>query len=940
MATLYSRTGEPVEVPDEQAQAALASGDFGLPKGRINVVTPEGLPESVPSEHVSEALSKGYSLETAKQAEARIEEKKYGDRPIAAGLAGAGRGLTLGLSDLALTKSGLVSPKTLEGLDEHNKLVSKGAEYGAMAATALIPGLGEKSAVGLAGKLGHAAEHAVGGVLGEGLAAKAAAATIKGGVEGTLFGLGSAVSESSLGDTELTAQTLVAGAGIGALSGGLLTGGLKLSGAGFGSLLRRGVTGAAEDAVVDEVAGAAAHEAAPAAAKTAEHVAEGAADAAATEPVLPGMKEAAGSFGEVMGAIGKGGKPVGKILDEQGAKNTPVIKRVMESLDLQFPTKENWVLRDLDIQRGAGQKLREKGLHEVAPRMLLDDARYAETKTLPQKLALITTKKNEAATAIGESVSKFDALAKPEEAFDTASVAAKIRAEIITPLERGPAMNRSIIEKIEAEAAKLEEQGGANGLSFKEAEELKRSFDPHLNWDATQTADTPIQSALKKVRGIVNGEIESKVGAIAERSESPEILSEWKDAKKSYGAMKQLERPVEKRVSAREGNRLFGLTDNIFGAVGMAAGGGFNPIGMAMGGAAALANKWARERLPQVIALTLRRMETEPAMGMAAEAFHEKIGEAIKTGAHGAFGRYGDILAAAAGRSAADLMATHAALSVADPEYAAQMAKAGFAPESAEEAAGLVGHAKRLLAIKAAVDAHNARIDSALGRFLGSTGGAVPKREELGSREEQLKSFETQAKNLEALTSNPDAMVSAIQPGGMLTRSAPGVAAAASATTATALQFLQSKIPKNPHPEALPALERQWKPSGAELARWGRYVGAINNPLGVLNDLKSGSVSKESVEALRAVYPRLLQDIQTKAMEKLAGHGKPITYRQRQALSVLMGAPTGGAGNPARMEVFQQAHHSAQKAKAAADSNRKMKLAEGMATSSQRIEGR
>ena len=62
------------------------------------------------------------------------------DRPITAAAAGAARGLSFGLSDLALTGSGLVEPETLSDLRTYNPNASLGGELGGAILPTLLSG--------------------------------------------------------------------------------------------------------------------------------------------------------------------------------------------------------------------------------------------------------------------------------------------------------------------------------------------------------------------------------------------------------------------------------------------------------------------------------------------------------------------------------------------------------------------------------------------------------------------------------------------------------------------------------------------------------------------------------------------------------------------------------------------------------------------------------
>ncbi len=143
------------------------------------------------------------------------DEDKFGGTTgeIKAGLAGAARGATFGLSDQALTKSGLVNPETLKGLQETNPISSFTGEMAGMIAPAF---LGDEAGLanlpGAVSRLGRVAEGSA-GLVGAG---KVAAKAIGYGTEGAAYGLGQSVSENALGDHDLVSEKTLANIGLSA----------------------------------------------------------------------------------------------------------------------------------------------------------------------------------------------------------------------------------------------------------------------------------------------------------------------------------------------------------------------------------------------------------------------------------------------------------------------------------------------------------------------------------------------------------------------------------------------------------------------------------------------------------------------------------------------------------------------------------------------------
>jgi hypothetical protein len=109
-----------VDVPEAQVQQAYASGDFVFAKGeRVQVALPDGRYGSVLGEDFGEAVRAGAAYDLASDRQERVEKAEYEGKNVEALLLAAGRGLTFGLSDVALEKMGAYSNEELENIGNH-----------------------------------------------------------------------------------------------------------------------------------------------------------------------------------------------------------------------------------------------------------------------------------------------------------------------------------------------------------------------------------------------------------------------------------------------------------------------------------------------------------------------------------------------------------------------------------------------------------------------------------------------------------------------------------------------------------------------------------------------------------------------------------------------------------------------------------------------------
>jgi hypothetical protein len=267
--TLRLKTGEQVHVPAGLVQEALASGLYEPPvDATVPLVTAQGtvgeaslsdvgrLQKMAPS-----TLRPETGAEQAGRSEANREERVFGGVGGAAAAIGAGaaRGLSLGLSDLALTKLG-VAPEELAALRRVQSKLSLASEIAGGAAPALLSGgsgaLAAAARATPAGLVSSGGRAVAGLGAGAGLAGRVGAGVAAGAAEGAAFGAGQAVSDALIHDKPLTADAFRASVGPGALFGAAF-GGAAVGGIAaaqklrpkLDDVLRPGRTAAAETSV-------------------------------------------------------------------------------------------------------------------------------------------------------------------------------------------------------------------------------------------------------------------------------------------------------------------------------------------------------------------------------------------------------------------------------------------------------------------------------------------------------------------------------------------------------------------------------------------------------------------------------------------------------------------------------------------------------------------
>jgi hypothetical protein len=236
---LNNDSGKVEEIEDGGLPGLIDSGKVSILKGQeLEFEDTDGQRRIVPSEQIFDALDAGFKHIPQKQVQHEELVKESADQPLlAAGVSGLS-GLTLGLSNQILAKSGIVSPEKLKALEEGNPIISTASEIvGGVAPIFLTGGTGlaakvaAATPVALAERAGMAAALKAAPLTGKILSKTASRVTkevvenaVKYGagsaVEGSLYGLGNLINEDALGDAEFNAENALAAMGSNALLGG------------------------------------------------------------------------------------------------------------------------------------------------------------------------------------------------------------------------------------------------------------------------------------------------------------------------------------------------------------------------------------------------------------------------------------------------------------------------------------------------------------------------------------------------------------------------------------------------------------------------------------------------------------------------------------------------------------------------------------------------
>lgn len=119
------------------------------------------------------------------------------------------------------------------------------------------------------------------------------------------------------------------------------------------------------------------------------------------------------------------------------------------------------------------------------------------------------------------------------------------------------------------------------------------------------------------------------------------------------------------------------------------------------------------------------------------------------------------------------------------------------------------------------------------------------------------------------------------------------------------IYFLESKRPKkNTNNSYL--FQPETEPTNNEKEKFVRYFNAVNQPVAILNQIPSGRVQNEAIEALNAVHPKLYEEMKINVLNHLDINNvkvKNLPYQTKIGLAKFLGIPLDAAmGNLAQVQ--------------------------------------
>lgn len=907
----------------------------------VKVLNPYGEPETVDPSELHSALQMGYRIPTPEEVQEFQTQQKYGEglvNPLKAAAAGAARGATFGLSDQALTKTGLVDPQTLAGLKEANPIASTTGEVGGVLGMALAPefglagaaGEGAEAAAGASrllnpvkavSELGSAAtdaasplaERVAGAIanpdahaIANRMLQKGVAHGLGSAVEGAAYGLGQSVSEEALGDPDALGEKLLSNVGLSALFAG-----------GMGGLL-----GATAGALPSKL-GSEVPKEIPGFEKPAQTEAGAVGDFEQTirnsglaekekDGILSGLSRVKKNAGEIKGAAQALDAPVlpGMISDSEAVQrgqdallNGPP---TVSSSKMQALAQDGWEKASSAVdsaigdgsefsKASVGDKLRQSLISrfegENAPIKALYDELHNYTQAVP-----ISEKST---GAISRNVAKL--------IEEHSLIKGTPEYNLVQSVSDGLSQVKDL-DSLKAFRTTLGRNSGpetrfVSGLIREKLDNLEESAIKRF----AETMKTP--DAKAKILDLINKSDEAKTAYKALR-EKMERFGDILGKRKIYGPQDFLDF-LEETTPEKFAQKLFAKNNSEF--MGFFSKEFPQEMSILRDYQLNLMRQKAtkdgylnlRALFKQVNGLEPEIRQTLFSPGQLARikqaetyinAFPKNFnpsGSAHTLAFRDAFDvlRSGGITGAISANArdyAIEKFITHATKM--DPVSGEQLGKLIRIERAAQKtAAQIASGTKKIFKTGIAAAVPVAAVSALSG----------------DRSEKKLEKIKTE---LQDVTTTPEKALDVLHNSTHdLFVAAPKTASGVQMASLRAAKFLASKLPNQ---SPLKLLDPKSKPSPADLSKFFKYYEAVNNPTSVLDRLAHGVVTPESIEALHTVYPKLYGEMKSSVMEELThsvSKGKHIPYRTKVGLSMFLGQDLDSSTTPASIQATQAA---------------------------------
>lgn len=242
----------------------------------------------------------------------------------------------------------------------------------------------------------------------------------------------------------------------------------------------------------------------------------------------------------------------------------------------------------------------------------------------------------------------------------------------------------------------------------------------------------------------------------------------------------------------------------------------------------------------------------------------------------------------------------------------------------AQIGAYVLSRAAKLQAIQAVAARTDTALDSGISRFFGRAREKAQTATIQATVASRRDNFKAASARVEALANSPQAMADHVARTLPPHDVAPKLAGTMATKQSAALAWLAGQVPKMTGPSPLTPTVKSDPPSPARAA-WLRKFDVYKDPVGTVSrELARGTLTRDHVDALKAMYPSLYGQVQKKSMDRLAelaAKDRLPSFSKRIQLAILLGVPADASFQPDFVQSQQMLYAQGDKAASMAAGN-------------------
>jgi len=244
-------------------------------------------------------------------------------------------------------------------------------------------------------------------------------------------------------------------------------------------------------------------------------------------------------------------------------------------------------------------------------------------------------------------------------------------------------------------------------------------------------------------------------------------------------------------------------------------------------------------------------------------------------------------------------------------------AAVGAAVQSVTKPTSAIGHIASIEALERRLRGVSGKLDGAVSKAVGAVSKLQSGRKKgavqayiaaFGDTENKRRgAFDRRMKKIELWRSSPadsmeDFRLRVVGP--TVAGAAPALAQELLAQYGRSMAYLESTAPVQVKMGGFQGHLKSYPVPQVEIDRWAKRVAVVEDPSSILRDLEGGSLSVDAVDALKAVYPKQYERIRTVALETMAESKTPLPYDNIVRISLLLDIP----GEPTLEPEFTRLH--------------------------------